>query len=344
MTFAVLAIGAAAQVNAETRLRPSLVAESIEPAAGQSTRIAIRMNAMPGWHGYWLNPGDVGMPLKVEWAAPAGVRFGDLAYPAPSLLRTSGLLSYVLPGDHYLTTYMTLPKRMARGTAIPIVAQLSWLACSESACTAERGEARLTLEVGDGSKSDITGDVFVEIDKEMPRALAGISAIVKGRGLRIALPLGHRLNLSKAHIFFADQAIPTGAEQTVSHKHGRDFIDVAQVQPGKASQLQGVISDGEQAWSFSTTTSNETAVEAVSKAAPSEQKGRDLAHGKTAQAIKSVVMNNRPEKDLHSNEGVEISFPFIVFVGLIGALILILMTMTSRFKRRRHRLPVQADG
>ena len=30
------------------------------------------MRTRPGWHGYWRNPGDAGLPMEVDWDLPPG--------------------------------------------------------------------------------------------------------------------------------------------------------------------------------------------------------------------------------------------------------------------------------
>ena len=37
------------------------------------------MRTNPGWHGYWLNPGDAGLPMDVQWQLPKGFTVGPLA-------------------------------------------------------------------------------------------------------------------------------------------------------------------------------------------------------------------------------------------------------------------------
>ena len=47
---------------AEARgIEPELVAEGQAPPGGE-VELAIHMRPAPGWHGYWLNPGDAGLP------------------------------------------------------------------------------------------------------------------------------------------------------------------------------------------------------------------------------------------------------------------------------------------
>ena len=59
---------AQARVNA---IQPELVAEG--PALpGGEVELAILMHTRPGWHGYWLNPGDAGLPIEEaeRWLRP----------------------------------------------------------------------------------------------------------------------------------------------------------------------------------------------------------------------------------------------------------------------------------
>ena len=48
--------------------------------------LAIHMRTNPGWHGYWLNPGDAGLPMDVQWQLPRGFSAGPLRYPVPTRL------------------------------------------------------------------------------------------------------------------------------------------------------------------------------------------------------------------------------------------------------------------
>jgi len=59
-----------------------LVGEVGGIAPGQPFWVALYQRISPGWHTYWVNPGDSGEPPRVEWAvngemclgAPAGIR------------------------------------------------------------------------------------------------------------------------------------------------------------------------------------------------------------------------------------------------------------------------------
>src|SRR4051812_17175943 len=66
-------------------IEPQLVAEG--PAApGGEVELAIHMRPAAGWHGYWQNPGDAGLPMDVQWQLPPGFSAGALRYPVPTRL------------------------------------------------------------------------------------------------------------------------------------------------------------------------------------------------------------------------------------------------------------------
>src|SRR5687768_16190034 len=77
------------RVNA---IAPELVAES-RAVPGQPVDLAIVMHTSPGWHGYWQNPGDAGLPMRAEWTLPAGATVGPLRYPVPTRLTIAGLMN-----------------------------------------------------------------------------------------------------------------------------------------------------------------------------------------------------------------------------------------------------------
>src|SRR5438045_5008681 len=94
---------------AEARgIEPQLVAEGPAPAGGE-VELAIRMIPAPGWHGYWLNPGDAGQPMDVQWQLPKGFAAGPLRYPVPSRLEVAGLMNYVYERDYSLLVRLKVP-------------------------------------------------------------------------------------------------------------------------------------------------------------------------------------------------------------------------------------------
>src|SRR6516225_3231840 len=52
----------------------SLVAETQNIVAGRPLRLALRQRIESGWHTYWSNPGESGLPTTIDWRLPQGFR------------------------------------------------------------------------------------------------------------------------------------------------------------------------------------------------------------------------------------------------------------------------------
>src|SRR5688500_1652110 len=97
-----IALPATAQPLAAGRnhIAADLVAESSTPAPGRGVTIAFSVTPEPGWHGYWLNPGDAGQAARVRWSLPGGAEVSALRYPVPERLVIQGLMNHVFNGPH----------------------------------------------------------------------------------------------------------------------------------------------------------------------------------------------------------------------------------------------------
>ena len=71
----------------------------------------------PGWHLYWRNPGEAGLPTKVEFEVE-GAQLGPIAWPAPEIFRDpdAGLTSYGYTGSVLLASDLV---RAPRGRLAP---------------------------------------------------------------------------------------------------------------------------------------------------------------------------------------------------------------------------------
>ena len=119
-------IAAPAQAQRPNAIQPELVAET-RGVPGGTVELAIVMRTSSGWHGYWLNPGDAGLPMQVDWQLPAGASVGPLRYPVPTRLTVAGIMNYVYERDYALLTRLTVPASPASITPFPLSrSSISW--------------------------------------------------------------------------------------------------------------------------------------------------------------------------------------------------------------------------
>ena len=57
--------------------------EPARSAPGETVWVALHLEMRPGWHVYWRNPGDAGLPPEIAWKLPSGFTAGEIAWPTP---------------------------------------------------------------------------------------------------------------------------------------------------------------------------------------------------------------------------------------------------------------------
>ena len=117
---------------------------------GKPLQTAIRMSIEPGWHTYWINPGEGGMKTGFEWKLPPGWLASEPGHPVPKRFLTGELPGFGYKGIVMFPVTLTAPAGF-EGSA-KLTGKISWLACNEGACVP--GEAEITLEISAGAMAD----------------------------------------------------------------------------------------------------------------------------------------------------------------------------------------------
>ncbi|MEI9992578.1 MAG: protein-disulfide reductase DsbD domain-containing protein [Rhizomicrobium sp.] len=139
---------AAAQIDDLPKVHARLIAEHDRLAPGGTETVAFEQDIRPGWHTYWLNPGDVGQPTTLDWKLPAGWSFGPLQWPYPKRLPVGPFMDYGYEGKAWILSTVTAPKDAKPGEVVTLKAAATWLVCKE-VCIPE--DATLTLPVTIGT-------------------------------------------------------------------------------------------------------------------------------------------------------------------------------------------------
>ena len=220
-------------------IEPELVAEGPAPANG-AVELAIHMRTKPGWHGYWLNPGDAGKPMDVQWHLPAGYSVGPLRYPVPTRLTVADLMNYVYERDYAVLVRLKVPADAA-GT-IPIRADARWLACTDKICVPEQGQLSLDLSVGSGTPDRAQFDAW---RRSLPQPLVTAGHFVtEGDRLRVAIPLPASVEVQEPYVFpITDNAIDYEAPQTF--RRSGDWVVVELRAKAAPPQFSGVLASAD---------------------------------------------------------------------------------------------------
>ena len=234
LLFALLLTPALAQARVNA-IQPELVAEG--PALpGGEVELAILMHTRPGWHGYWLNPGDAGLPMDVQWQLPKGFSVGPLRYPVPTRLKVAGLMNYVYERDYAVLARLKAPPGISG--QVPIRATARWLACTETICVPEQGEFALNLPTGGPAAADAR---FNEWRRALPQPLVTVGHFTAaGDKLRVAIPLPASVEVREPYVFpITEKAVDYDAPQ--SFKRAGDWVVAELPLKSAPKQFSGVL-------------------------------------------------------------------------------------------------------
>jgi DsbC/DsbD-like thiol-disulfide interchange protein/cytochrome c biogenesis protein CcdA len=220
-------------------IEPELVAEGPAPPGGE-VELAIHMRPAPGWHGYWQNPGDAGLPMDVKWQLPKGFEVGPLRYPVPTRLEIANLMNYVYEQDYAVLVRLKVPAD-AKGI-VPIRADANWLACTDKICVPEKGELSLDLPTGSGAPNRAQFDSWRQA---LPQPLGSIAHFnVAGDDVRVAIPLPEGVKADEPYIFPAEDG-PVDYDAEQHFRRAGDLI-VAHLKhrTGRPAEFNGILSFG----------------------------------------------------------------------------------------------------
>jgi len=116
---------------AEDLVKAGLVPETTTIAPGTTLWVDLHLEIKPGWHIYWRNPGDSGLPTAIDWNLPPGFSAGSILWPTPEHFVQNGIGNYGYAGSADLLVPLAPPKQLATGQTERVEADASWLVCAD---------------------------------------------------------------------------------------------------------------------------------------------------------------------------------------------------------------------
>ena len=142
------------------------------PQGLASAWVGLQLQHQPGWHTYWKNPGDSGLPTQLHWTLPPGVRVGDMAWPTPKPLRVGDLVNYGYEGSVLLAVPLFVDASKAQldsNANLKLELLASWLVC-RTECIPQEGRFSLTVPTAQPVTSH--AQLFQNAQNRVPQALA----------------------------------------------------------------------------------------------------------------------------------------------------------------------------
>ena len=165
---------------------------------GQQLTLAVQYDIRPGWHLYWRNPGDNGMPPSLSIKAGPGVVVGTPLYPRPKVFQKkqgdSTETSFGYEGSVCLLVPLSIT-RSFEGTRLDLALELEWLVCKDICLIgSERRDFSIPAALPQRPPSmDPAGLRLIKLWRNrmpLPAAKTRISASLRGDSLLISGPSG----------------------------------------------------------------------------------------------------------------------------------------------------------
>ncbi|HEX3094552.1 MAG TPA: protein-disulfide reductase DsbD domain-containing protein, partial [Candidatus Angelobacter sp.] len=173
----------------------------------------------PGWHIYWINPGDSGQPPSFKWQLPPGFSAGEIQWPRPERMQSSAeLADYGYRDETLLMVPIHAPPltNNEQLRELRFAVEAKWLVCRE-VCIPEHANLELFLHSGATKENSATAKLFVGTAKLLPIAMPhGWKAEVESRKDNFLLTIAANRQLTKAIFFPLDPGqIDNPAPQTL---------------------------------------------------------------------------------------------------------------------------------
>src|SRR5690349_2706843 len=86
-----------------------LVRDQASAPAGSPMLVGLKLRMADHWHTYWKNPGDSGLPTRIQWKLPEGWSAGPIQWPYPKPLPIGPLLNYGYEDEVVLLSELKAP-------------------------------------------------------------------------------------------------------------------------------------------------------------------------------------------------------------------------------------------
>lgn len=133
--------------------------------------VGIRLQLDEGWHAYWKNPGDAGMPPQIDWQLPEGFEVSDIHWPKPTKFTAMDAIGFGYEDEVILLAKITPTSSIS--SPANISANVSWVVCDSSSCLPGSADVEAKVEISQ-SRPIVNQDhsnLFVQARKNLPQSL-----------------------------------------------------------------------------------------------------------------------------------------------------------------------------
>lgn len=176
-------------IHAQNKATAEWIPESATVAPGNEFRTIVRLKIDEGWHTYWENPGEGGLPISVKAELPEGWTLSEIQFPAPVAFTTGPLHGFGYEGEVLFPLTITPPvgSEIAK---LPkdIVPKITWLTCNDKSCVPGKAEPVLSKP-----QPELVEEAYAQLPEKI--SAASLSSDTTGDNVRLYLTLPAKADL-----------------------------------------------------------------------------------------------------------------------------------------------------
>ncbi len=160
LLFVAATFGEPAKKGSSPHTAVRLLADVQTVQPGSRFTVGVFMTMDPGWHTYWKNAGEAGLPTSIQWKLPEGITAGEIQWPLPEKhIEAGDILTYGYSNENMLLISMEASSSLKPASSITLKAEVSWLEC-ERVCVPGSAEVQLKLPVSAPAPAQTNEDLF----------------------------------------------------------------------------------------------------------------------------------------------------------------------------------------
>lgn len=145
---------------------------------GRAQWLALRILHDAGWHTYWINPGDSGLPTRLEWSVPPGFTVSAPAWPRPVRIAVGPLTNFGYEGELLVPIRVEVAETVPLGSEQTLRLSAKWLICEEI-CIPDGAELEIRLKVAEGAERSPAAEAITRVVQQLPASWPGTAALRK---------------------------------------------------------------------------------------------------------------------------------------------------------------------
>ena len=199
---------------------------SIQPGSRFTAGVLMTMD--PGWHTYWKNAGEAGLPTTIRWTLPHGITAGEIQWPIPEKhIEPGDILTYGYANKNMLLIPMQASASLKPGEALTLKGEVSWLEC-ERVCVPGSATVELKIAVATAAPAGANEELFQGYGNRTPHPPGGNQPVTVQQSLEGNL-ITLRLTPAAGSLLAAEPAnapdfFPESSDEVTA---GRTVVDAA---------------------------------------------------------------------------------------------------------------------